>query len=86
MRLNLDWETLIKAQHLLSHLGKLRPGSTGDLPDLVHQAVGGPGLELGPLPGSFSPSLLLPPHSSLALSLLVTQGSESSSGTREETS
>lgn len=54
-RLSLDWKPLIKAQHLFSHLGKLRPGKSGDLSGLVNQTMGEPGLELGPLPCSFSP-------------------------------
>ena len=78
LRLSLD----ITAQHLLSHLGKQRPGRAGDLSDLVDQAVGKPGLKLG----APSLSFLSFPSSSLALCLLVTQGSESSCGTTEETS
>lgn len=86
----MDWEQLYQSPPPPLHLGKLRPGRTEDMPDLVHQAgraragIGAPFLFLLPFPSS---SLLLPPPpSSLALSLLVTQDSESSSGTTEETS
>lgn len=82
LRLSLDWEPLLEAQPLFSHVGKLKPGRTGDLSDLVGQAVVKPGLEVGPPSLSF----LSFPSSSLALSLPVTQGSESSCGTTEETS
>lgn len=49
LRFSLDWKPLIKAQHLLSLLGKLRPSRTGDVSGLVDQAVEKPGLALGPL-------------------------------------
>lgn len=61
LRLSLDWKPLIKAQHLLSLLGKLRPSRIGDVSGLVDQAVEKPGLALGPLLVPSLHSLFLPP-------------------------